>query len=228
MSNACFTVVDLCAIRVSRLSAAGQAVASATGGYVSDNQVKAIIGLEIEKGAEFTQKNGCGQIITNVKEPDLIKRSTLELDLAKLDFELQWLMLGGTLFSDASSHGIGYQSPKLSDGAPPNICFEAWAKAFDADTQSVPAFTSPLPAYLHFVLPKVQCVQKSITLENGISVPGLTGDGTSNTHISADGPFNDWPSRIAMAGGITSCYGVFEDATFPTAACGFISVPTAS
>jgi hypothetical protein len=141
---------------------------------------------------------------------------------------LLYLMCGGLLNSDASSHGIGYQPPAVSGVQPDPICFEAWAKLYDSSSPSTPAFTTPNAAYAHFVLPYVLCAQQPFTLENGITVFSVNGDGSENANISADGPFNDWPSRIAQAGGVTRVYGVFLDATLPTAACGFISVPTAS
>lgn len=228
MSQACFTSVDVCAIRVSKLTSAGMADEGASNGYVSDSQIKVDIGLEIEEGAEFIQKNGCGQIITIVKEPDKIKRATLSLDLGKLDFELLQLMCGGILHSDTSARGIGYQPPAVSGGQPDPIAFECWAKAYDDDNQSVPAFTSPNVAYLHFVLPFVRCTQAPFTLENGITVFTVTGNGSENSALSADGPFNDFPARIAEGGGISRVYGVFLDSNIPTASCGYVSVPTAS
>lgn len=227
MSQACFTSVDACAIRVAKLATSGHALAGASNGYVSDAQIKIDIGLEIDTGAEFIQKNGCGQIVTSVKEPDKIKRATLKLDLAQLDFELMYLMCGGNL-KTKTGHGIGYEPPAIDGGAPAPICFEVWSKAFDAAQQSVPAFTSPNAAYLHFVLPMVACTQQPFTLANGITVFSVNGNGSENAQISADGPFNDWPTDIAQQSGITRTYGVFLDPTIPTAACGFISVPTAS
>lgn len=228
MSQACFTSVDVCAIRVSKLTSAGHAVQGASNGYVSDSQIKVDMALDIEAGAEFIQKNGCGQIITIVKEADRIKRATLKCTLGRLDFELMYLMCGGLLNSDVSGHGIGYQPPQVSGAAPDPICFEAWAKAYDASAPSTPAFTSPNVAYLHFVLPYVVCTQQPFTLANGQTIFEVDGTANENNNISADGPFNDWPSRIALAGGVTRVYGVFLDAVLPAASCGFVSVPTAS
>lgn len=227
MSNACFSVVDACAIRIAQLSTAGAPSTGANKGFISDAQIKVDIGLELDTGAEFIQKNGCGNICAIVKEPDKIKRSTITMDLCKFDFEMMSLLCDGTLFSSAG-HGVGYEPPSVSAGDPDPVCFEVWCKAWDSAAQAIPTFTTPNAAYIHFVVPFAKFTQNPFTLANGITTFTVKGDGSENTAITANGPWNDWPSVIAGGGGITHVYGVFLDATLPTATCGFQTVPSGS
>lgn len=227
MSNACFSVVDALAHRVCRLSTAGAPTSGANQGFISDAQVKVTIGLELDTGAEFIQKNGAGNICAIVKEPDKIKRSTVTMDLCRFDFEYMSLLCSGDLIT-TGGHGIGYQPPSVSAGDPDPICYEVWCKAWDSAAQAIPAYTSPNAAYIHFVVPFVKFTQQPFDLANGITVFQVKGDGSENTGVTANGPWNDWPAPVAAHGGITRVYGVFLDATLPTATCGFQTVPSGS
>lgn len=224
-SNTCLTVVDACIIRVAALTTAGAPSTGALQGYVSDAQIKVTIGLELEKGAEFIQKNGCGQIIARVKELDKIKGATLSLDLGKLDRELLYLMCGGRLMT-TSGVVTGYEPNGLTSADPAPFCFEVYSKAWDGSAHAVTAATSPNVAYDCFVLPFVRGVQQPFTLANGITVFTVNGDASENANLTANGPWNDWPAAVSP--GITKVYGEFLTATLPTAACGRVSVPTGS
>lgn len=227
MSNSRYQSVDFLAFRVARLTTAGAPVTGANKGYISDAQIKATIGLEIETGAEFIQKNGAGTICATKKESDKIKRATVTLDLCALDFELMSILCDDFLFS-ASSQGIGMQPPLVSAGDPTPVCFEAWSYAWNGASQAVPTFTTPNGAFLHWVLPFVRFTQQPFDLANGVTVFQVKGDGIENSAITANGPWNDWPSAIAGPGGITHTFGVFLDATLPTPSAGFQTVPSGS
>lgn len=225
--STCVASLNVEAIRVAKLSTAGAPDTGANKGYISDAQIKVEIGLELETGTEFTQKNGAGAICATAKEADKIKRATVTLDLCRFDFALMGLMCDGSVFS-ASSNAIGYQPPAVEAGDPDPICFEVWTKAWEGAAQAVPAFTSPNAAYLHYVLPFVRFTQQPFTLENGFTVFQVRGDGSENDSITANGPWNDWPSAIASAGGVTRTFGVFFDDDLPTAACAYQTVPSGS
>lgn len=227
MANQCFASIQLCAIRTARLTEAGAPDTGATNGYVSDAMVKLQVGVELEEGADVTQKNGCGSLVAAIKEPDLIKRVSLQLDLSRLDAELKWVLLGGDVIT-SGGNTVGYQSATSSD-EPPAVCFEAWSKAWDGTQQAVSSLSTPNSSYVHWVFPFTRWAQGQFTMEReNFLVDPLTADGTENTEITVNGPFDDWPAAITSLGGITSFYGWWFDDDLPTAACGRISVSSAA
>lgn len=223
----CYSSIQLCAIRVAELNSAGSPISGANRGYVSDAPIKLDIGVELEEGDEFIQKNGCGAICVNYKDQDKIKNVTLGLELCSLDSQLISLLVGGDTFS-SGGNVIGMQLPAVSGSNDNGVCLEAWSKAWDGTAQAVPSFTSPNAAYYHWVFPKVKWSLGNITLENGVAVVPVNGVGSENSRVTTNGPFDDWPSPIANAGGITRVAGWWLDDDLPTASCGFISVTSAA
>lgn len=228
MSSTCIQSLDLCAIRVSLLTAAGAPSPGATNGYVSDAAQQLTIGVELSTGAEFEQKNGCGDIKAAFKEPDKIKRATLGLDLTDLDAYLLRLLTGVSVFS-AAGNAIGWQFPAVGS-TPDSVCVEAWCKAWQGDEQYVAPFTTPDAAYIHWVFPRTTWTHGSMTQNHGINIVPVTATGAENSQITANGPFNDWPVEVAAAGGVTRIGGWFYDTALPANvdACDYIDVPSGS
>lgn len=226
VSPDCTAVFDVCFARISQLTAAG-APKPGSFGYVTDKQQKVTVGLTIESGTKFTQKNGCGALVAAIQEADVISGATISMDLANWERDLLHLMCGGTVFTTAGHTG-GWQVPKISDAAPAPVCVELWSQAIDGSAQAVTAISTPNPAYHVFVLPFVTCTFQPFTLANGFTTFTVNGVGAENTAETANGPFNDWPSWVAGKGGITAVIGEFETATLPTAACGLAAVPSGS
>lgn len=226
VSSECTAVFDVCFARIAQLTAAG-APRAGNFGYITDQQQKVTIGLTIESGTKFTQKNGCGALSAAITEADKISGATISMDVAKWERQLLNLMCGGTLFSSGANPG-GWQVPKIADATPNPVCIELWSKAIDGSAAAVTAISTPNAAYHVFVLPFVTCTFQPFTLANGFTTFTINGVGAENTAETADGPWNDWPSWVAGKGGITSVIGEFETATLPTAACGLASVPASS
>lgn len=225
--STCYTSVDLCALRVAKLTTAGAPDTGADNGYVTDAAIKLGITVEVSAGQELEQKNGCGAICATLKEPDKIKRLTLDTDLCQLDAFLLEFMTGAPAFVDGSGNAIGQQFPAVGTEPPP-VCIEAWSKAWDDDQQAVDPFTSPDATYIHWVFPFTRWVQAAFTLEHALVVIPVKGDGSENSQITANGPFDDWPTEIAAAGGVTHIGGWFFDDALPTVACEPIPVTSAA
>lgn len=224
----CFAPLQVCAVRVAALTAAGAPQTGAGYGYVSDAVIDAAVGIEVSEGAEVEQKNGCGAICQTFRGEDQISRATVSMNFCVLDLELIWLLVGGDLFSTGGDT-FGWQPPQLADPAPNGVCLELWAKAWDGAQQATPASTSSNAAYLHFVFPQFKATLGEFTLEgeNFTQIP-VSGFSTENANITINGPYDDWPVGVSTGGGITSAFGVFLDDTLPTAACGFINVTSAA
>jgi hypothetical protein len=227
MTSTCHTSVDLCAIRVSSLTTAGAPVAGADNGYVSVAPQKLDVTINTQKSNSDTQNNGCGTLMGVLTDPETIQDISFSIDLCQLDSDLISLMTGAVLY-ESGGNAIGYQFPAVGS-TPPNICFEGWSKAWDVDQQLVAPFTSPNATYLHWVFPNTQWVQDKFTLEHKVLIVTIKGTGKENSHITANGPFNDWPTAVANAGGVTRMGGWFYDGTIPSNDdCDFVTVTSAA
>lgn len=228
MAANCPEVLDLCAIRVSRLSSAtGSPVPGAGNAVISNAPIKLDVKLDLEKGDDLVQKNGCGLISAAFHDRDRLKSVLLSMDLTQLDATLFELMTGAQVFN-SGGNPIGFQSVAVGVDGPSPVCLEAWSKAWDGGSPAVPAFTTPNAAYIHWVFPKTTFHQSDFTAAHGFVTLGVDGKGEENPRITANGPFDDWPAGVSGPGGITRCYGWFYDATLPTASCGYTSVPSAA
>lgn len=226
VSPDCLAAVDVCFLRVAKLTTAGIPIPGADG-YKSDSLIQAKIGTTNDTVNEIIRRNGCGQIITHVPQIVSVKGSTISFDLARWDRDLIWLLTGGTRLVNAG-HTAGLRAPYLSDGPAPPVCIEVWSRAWDGTQQAVTSTSSPNVSWHHYVMPYVQCSIAEFTLASGDTVFTVTGEGSENRQITADGPWNDWPAWVAGQGGFTSAFGEYDDGTIPTATCGLVTVPATS
>ncbi len=219
----CFGSIQACATRWADVDAAGTPQAGADTGYVTDALIQLGVGVELEPGADITQKNGCGAVCQAFKEPDRIKRVTLSATFCELDSELVQLLVGGSVLVNGSSEAIGYELPTVDDTPKAGGVLEVWSKAWDGDSQAV---LSANAQYFHFVFSHAKFSPGDFTIEeeNFVTFP-VNGFSTPNTSLATDGPFNDWPADVITAGGISSSGGWFFDDTIPTAQCGYTTVP---
>lgn len=225
----CFSSLQVCRLRVATLTSAGIPVAGASNGYTSDGLVSIALTFVKSEGDEFEVKNGCGDICATFVDCDKVKRVDPVVTLCSLDAQLIELMAGGTLFTETPSlDPFGMKIPSPGDACPTPVSLEWWTIAWDVDSQATPASLSNVPGYWHFVIPRVMFSFGDITFENGIAVIPLNGKGEANSAITANGPFNDWPTEVAGTGGVNSPFGFWLDATLPTASCDYITVPATS
>lgn len=226
VSNDCNSSVEVCALRVAQLTSAGAPKAGLYG-YYSNSPISIKAGPTNDTQAEKIAKNGCGTTITRIPPITTIKGATFSVDLSRWDRALIWLLTGGTLFSNSSARA-GIRSPYVADGEALPCCIEWWAKAYDGTAQAVTSTSTPNGSYHHYVEPMVRCAITEWTNDENIAVFTVTGEGTENPSITANGPWNDWPSWIAGTGGFTASWGEYDDGTIPTAACGLQTVPSGS
>jgi len=215
----CYSSLQACLIRLSKLDASGAPLAGAANGYASTAVIDLTVAVEIEEGDEFTLRNACGEICATFKDVDRIKRLNLSLNLCQLDFYLIEFLTDADLF-ESGGVPVGFQYPSVSAAAPNGVCFEIWTKAWDGTEQATPTFTTPDVAYDHWVFPRTKWVMGDLTMENDLMVVPVEGTSEENSNITANGPFNDWPAAVAGAGGVTRVGGVFYDSktAFDTAA----------
>lgn len=226
MTTTTYDSVDLCAVRVTQLTEAGAPITGAAHGYVSQAPITLDIKIVTEAGDDKTQKNGCGSICATLQSPDQIKGLTLDAEFCQLDAYLFEFLTGAQTFS-TGGNAIGQQFAAVGANPPP-ICFEGWSKAWTVDHQATDAFTSPNATYIHWVFPLTRWVQGDIKLAHDLTIFPASCKGSENTKITANGPYDDWPSAVASAGGVTRVGGWFFDGTLPTQTGAKIAVTSAA
>jgi hypothetical protein len=221
----CYSSIRCERIRVTQLDAGGNPVVGAASGYVSDAQVSLDVGLEIEEGEEITQKNGGSRICATSKVANQLKSATLSLELCQLDIELFAMMTGGTLI-ECATEPLGYKPKALTASTETPVALEVWSRAWDGGGQAnLTGGQGTGVAFWHWVFPNVKWTPAQFTLDEQVHVFPLDGIGLENSVLTADGPFNDWPTCVEDAGGINTVYGVWLDTAPPDAQCGVIAVP---
>lgn len=212
MSNVCPTVLKACAIRVARLEGDGVPLPGANNLYVSDGMISVTFTEELEKGADLVQKNGCGNIAAAWKDPDLIKRVTLAVELIKYDPQLFELLRGGTVIHDAGvgvNQAIGYQAPAVGvDPQPNGVSLEVWCKRI------ITAAPDPQWPYEWFVFPRCYFSAGQRKMEDNFMVNIFDGYGIENGNWF-NGPANDWPADSSKV------YQSLPTKNIPAASCGY-------
>lgn len=227
MTQACPSSLRAERIRVATLTTAGAPSTGAKKGYVSDAQIKVDLSPEIETGDSGTQKNGGGRICASFADPDRIARVSVSMDLCQFDAELVAMLTQGSTYQ-YSTEVVGYQPPLTTDDLDVPVCLEVWTRAWNGSSQLAHASQGGDVTYIHWVFPFCKFTLGNVTLDGAIHVLPVSGKSEENDALTANGPFNDWPSWVANAGGVQSCFAWFFDDTPPSATCGAITVPSGS
>lgn len=211
MSNSCPSLVQACAIRISRLDPTGVPDPGANNMIVTDALTQLGVEPQIEAGEEFKVKNACGALCINVKDCDRLSRLDLTLGLCKQDPELQELLTDGVVLT--SGGAVGYGFPHIGEASCPNgVSVELWAKRYTSGGSLDPDFP-----YEWFVLPKTFWQWSTRTFENGPIQVQMKGFAVENDNWY-DGPANDWPvasDRVMQSIPTTS---------LPDISCGYVEL----
>lgn len=225
----CFSSRQVCRVRVALLDAAGAPDSGASNGYITKGLVSIETDPQVEEGEEVVVKNGCGDICLRYVDKDIVKGVNATINLCELDAQFYWLLLGGTTFTETASADVfGGRMPEVADGGAPDFSLEWWTIAQDVASQATPDSTGNLPAYYHFVIPKISFAPGQTTYENGPATIPVIGKGQENPNLTVNGPFDDWPTEVANAGGIPSPFGWWLDSTLPDASCAYVNVTSAA
>jgi len=81
MTAICPIPLDICALRVTRLTDLGAVAAGPNNSYVTDKITQLPVTPVIETGDDLTKKGGCSCIVATAKLPDMLKR--FDFSLAK-------------------------------------------------------------------------------------------------------------------------------------------------
>lgn len=216
MANDGASSIGICALRVARLDATGAPVAGATNGYCTNRVERLILRRVNRAGADIELENGCGALVDAYKQPDVLKRYDVEVVLTAPDPELEELLAGLTLITQTGA-AIGVASEAVGANPAAGVCLEAWSKAW---LGGGPVASSP---YMRYVVPWSSPTYQDTTLENAFLLPSVVGPSYENPNITADGPFNDWPTGAAAVKSRSTFR--FRDSALPTTQVGYIAVP---
>ena len=204
MSN-CWSAVNLCALRVTQLTAIGQPDYAANGPFVTHVPVSLGVSPTVTEGALLEQLDGCGNVCASLQQPDRVTNVGLALNLCKRDYGLLGVLSSGTVFTSGSS-AVGFALPDPEDAILPTLV-ETWQVAQDGSAGT--------GQYIHTVYPFVTWSPGDSTKENGVEVTTWNGKGSPNTiGFDANGPFGDWVGEGQGA------YWEFYDDELPVIQCG--------
>jgi hypothetical protein len=218
MSANCVGSLQVCRIRVASLTAGGVPDEGSDTGYVSDAIIQANLSVELESGDDFVLKNGCGNLCQTFKDSDRVKRVNIDMEFCQLDSELVGLLVNADTFYDAGED--------VTIGA-----LDLWTKAWDSNQQanaSLIGGSSSDVLYFRWFFPYVRFQLGNMTLQNDILRIPVAGYAQENDDMPVDGPYQDFPTAVQSAGGITTPGGWFLDDSIPAAQCGYIAVPAPS
>jgi len=228
MADHCLGSLQVCRIRVAKLTAGGTPAAGASNGYISDAIIQATLNTEVEAGDDFVLKNGCGDIAQHFKDCDRVKRVNLDMEFSQLDSELVSLLTGSdTFYDNVEQITIGGAVLSSTDPCQTGVALELWSKTWASNQQanaSLIGGSSSDVVYWRLVFPYVRFQLGSMTLQNDILRIPVTGYAQENDDMPSDGPYADFPTAVVNAGGITTSMGWFMDDEIPAAQCGYVPV----
>lgn len=213
---ACATVVEICAIRATRLDTTGDVAAGPDNVYIVNDLVQLQITSNIREGDEREMQGGCGGcLIAQKTDDDQFRRFDLELQAGRFEPGLIEILTGGTVIESTDGPLGVLTGAKRACGVPqPRVAFEAWARRWTEDDEYDPVYP-----YEHLVWPSVSWVEGQNTLGADFSPNALTGKTRANSSWGF-GPFGDSPVDV----------GAFQKGQWatavvpPTATCDYTTI----
>lgn len=221
----CYASKDILRMRIARLTATGAPLTGAGNGYVTDATVQIERTPRVEAGEQFIQRNGAGGICQTAQERDIVTGQDLTVQICTNDLALIAMMNDAVAPTDGTGV-MGYLERGIRDGVARPVCVEFWSYAWDGGAQ---ASIGGSAQYWQRVIPFVTFVHAQTTYARGLQVITLNGKGSENAAITANGPFNDWPTQITTADGlINRSFGEWRTTSLPTASCAAITVTSSA
>lgn len=206
-------VVDVCAIRTTRLSSTGRIAYGSDALYVCDTPISVGITDTVTSTDSSVLKNGCGnKCVVKNSQPEQVSEVTLDLVLCKWDAELREMLTDHLLLTRAgNSIGNAYPDPTAPIGY--GAIVEFWTKSYDGDTQ----VSTSAEQWRHFAFPKGIATLANRTLAEGAQSLGMSITCSPNSAAYL-GPAGDWP---AVFDGPAADW---LDSAPPSATCTFASL----
>jgi len=186
MAVNCGVSFGLCAVRVTKVDAAGNVIAG-NNSYVTDKPLSITLTPNIETGNTFSVRNGCGCSIARFKANDTFNWFEFQFAQAALEPEMQAMLLGAeTIVDGPDVVGLAFPSQLACDQDEPAAALEFWTQHIVGSGQDG---TFP---WFHWVFPKTVWQLADNTFEEDIAQPTLSGFSRTNQQWG-DGPYGDGP-----------------------------------
>lgn len=211
--NDCAGMVQVCAMRVSRLDATGATPAGASNMIVTDGLVTLAWEPEILEGEEIQVPNACGKNVVDYKDDDRIRRLNLTLTLAYPDVELLELIANALLVT-ATGNSVGFALPLLNTAIAGNgVALELFSKAIVNGVQP-----AALPWWQSVLTRTKNWRFEGGEFGNSAYQPSLVGIALENSAFG-NGPDNGWtgPADRVLASR--------RVAAIPSVVCGYQATP---
>lgn len=189
------SIMGCCAVRVSRLNADGSIFYNNPKGQFTlvGGISKLSYDFEVEKGADIFEFDACGQPVVVRKRPDIVKRVTFTLTLAKQDYRFDEIVgVSQNLLTSTTVTGRALLAAQGCSGvAQPNgVGVELWSEQWDCDSPA------SFP-YMRSIMPRAYFTPKGHDRQNGVALPVYEGYGTINNKFHA-GPLDDLTSLVGV------------------------------
>jgi hypothetical protein len=186
MSVNCGVSFGICAVRLTKVDAAGNVIAG-DNSYVTDKPLSIALNPNIETGNTFSVRNGCGCSIARFKANDTFNWFEFTFTAAALEPEMQAFLLGADVIEDgADVVGLDFPGSLACDDDEPAVALEFWTQHVVGSGQDG---TYP---WFHWVFPKTVWHLGDNTFEEDIAKPVVAGFSRTNAQWG-DGPYGDGP-----------------------------------
>lgn len=219
MAVNCGPSFGLCALRITLLDEFGN-VDAGSNSYVTDKQISLAFTPNIDTGATFSQRNGCGCSLARFKAEDVFNWWEFTFTDGAIEDAMVALMVGGTTITEGGSV-VGLHFPSALDCSEQRrqVAIEAWTQhIFGSNKDS-------LHPYIHWVWPASVWQFGDNTAEEDFMNPVLTGFSRSNA-LWGGGPYADGPPDGSDVGAEGARWKTND--TPPVADCALASVTPGS
>jgi hypothetical protein len=186
MAVNCGVSFGICAVRLTRVDAAGNVIAGLNS-YVSDKPISVAVNPNIDTGNTFSSRSGCGCSIARFKARDIFNWFEFVFTQAALEPIMLAFLLGQEEILDGSDAvGINFSSVVDCDDDIPAVAFEFWTQHIVGSGQD-----GEFP-WIHWVFPRTIWQVGDNTFEEAISQPVVNGYSQTNL-LWGHGPYGDGP-----------------------------------
>jgi hypothetical protein len=205
----CGVPYGLCAIRVTRLDADGNAD---NDNVVSRHPVTVGFNPNIDQGTDITARDGCGCNTASIKGRPVFNWFEFTFGKDVLEPAMEAMMTGDTpITAGGLVVGINGASALDCDDEPTFVAFEFWAKHYVGSSQDATY------KFVHWVFPRTRWWWGDNTQEEGVGRTVLNGVSASNP-LWGSGPYGDGPPD---GQDVVEWARYFDDTALPTATdCG--------
>lgn len=207
--------IQVCALRATRLSAAGVPLSGATSGYIAKAPIMVKLTPDNKTGVELMVETGCGTLGGYYQAPDQLKKYNIAFDLTDLDHELIELLTDEAVVT-VGGLTVGHVAKRVgacSEVDRNGVAIEFWSKKWDSC--SPPSGDK----YWHWFMPRAFLQTGEYTLQNDFVHIPITGYLQENpAFIHGSWTSAAWPTA---AGSLVNLFGVITETSLPTAASGY-------